>query len=65
MQELDRRTRKTRKAINDAFWKLMREKDFEEITISDITETADIHRATFYLVLRSNSCMAFLLFDKF
>lgn len=49
MQELDRRTRKTRKAISDAFWKLMQEKDFEEITINDITETADIHRATFYL----------------
>jgi len=49
MQELDRRTRKTRKAINDAFWKLMQQKDFEEITILDITETADIHRATFYL----------------
>ena len=49
MQELDRRTRKTRKAISDAFWKLMQEKDFEDITINDITETADIHRATFYL----------------
>lgn len=49
MQELDRRTRKTRKAINDAFWKLMQEKDFEDITIQDITDAADIHRATFYL----------------
>lgn len=49
MQELDRRTRKTRAAISDAFWKLMQEKDFEEITIQDITDAADIHRATFYL----------------
>ena len=49
MQELDRRTRKTRKAISDAFWKLMQEKDFEDITINDITDAADIHRATFYL----------------
>ena len=49
MEELDRRARKTRKAISDAFWKLMQEKDFEEITINDITDAADIHRATFYL----------------
>lgn len=49
MQELDRRTRKTRKAISDAFWKLMQEKDFDDITINDITDAADIHRATFYL----------------
>ncbi len=49
MQEMDRRIRKTRKAINDACWKLMCEKDFEDITINDITNAADIHRATFYL----------------
>ena len=49
MKVLDRRTRKTKKAINDAFWKLMNQKDFEDITIRDITDEADIHRATFYL----------------
>lgn len=46
---MDRRTKKTIKAINEAFWKLMTQKDFSEISIRDITEEADIHRATFYL----------------
>ena len=49
MENLDRRSRKTRIAINNAFWNLMHKKDFEDITIRDITEEADIHRATFYL----------------
>lgn len=48
MQTEDRRIKKTRKAINDALWELMTEKDFEAITINDIAEKADINRATFY-----------------
>lgn len=44
----DRRVKKTKKAIYQAFWELMKAKDFEEITINDISERADINRATFY-----------------
>lgn len=48
MRAPDLRVQRTRKAIDDAFWELMRKKDFEEITINDIAELACINRVTFY-----------------
>ena len=46
---MDRRVVKTRKEIRKALLSLMEEKDFEVITILDITERANINRGTFYL----------------
>ena len=46
---MDRRKRRTRKLLGDALLKLVLEKDFEQITIQDITDEADLNRATFYL----------------
>ncbi|OZG62175.1 TetR family transcriptional regulator [Bifidobacterium lemurum] len=45
----DRRARRTRKAIDEAFLSLMRQKGFERITVGEVAERADINRATFYL----------------
>lgn len=45
---MDRRMRKTRKAIFDAFIELMYEKDFASITVGEIIEKADVGRTTFY-----------------
>lgn len=45
----DRRKRKTRESIKQAFLTLMFEKGFENITVNDIAEVADINRGTFYL----------------
>lgn len=45
----DRRVRKTQNAIKQALIQLLNEKDLDKITISDITQNADINRGTFYL----------------
>lgn len=44
----DRRVVKTKKAIRNAFAKLLYEKPIDKITIKDIADTADINRKTFY-----------------
>lgn len=44
----DRRTRRTIKAIKQAFFELAREKGLEKVTVSDIADRADINRKTFY-----------------
>lgn len=48
-KKLDRRVRRTRKLLCDAMLALILEQDYETITIQDITERADLNRATFYL----------------
>ena len=45
---VDRRVLKTKRAIQNAFAKLLSEKDINDITISDIAAEADINRKTFY-----------------
>ena len=45
----DRRIARTRKAIQNAYLDLLRQKGTEKITISDIAREADIDRKTFYL----------------
>lgn len=45
---MDRRQRKTREAIFDAFIALLSKKNFNNITVGEIIELADIGRATFY-----------------
>jgi len=46
---MDRRKRKSRKAIFDACVELVQEKEFQNITINEIVERADLNRGTFYL----------------
>ena len=45
---MDRRQRKTREAIFNAFTELLSKKDFNQITVGEIINRADIGRATFY-----------------
>jgi len=49
MIKTDRRARRTRAAISEAFIKLLTQKEISKITVREITELADINRATFYL----------------
>ena len=45
---MDRRQRKTRKAIFDAFEELMAHGHYSQVTVAQIIEQADIGRSTFY-----------------
>ncbi len=45
---MDRRQRKTREAIFNAFILLLSKKNYNNITVGEIIEIADIGRATFY-----------------
>ena len=49
----DRRVVRTRKAIRQAFLTLMRETEYQKITITGIAREADIDRKTFYLHYQS------------
>lgn len=49
MTKVDRRILKSQSAIKKAVIELMAEKSFDEITIQDISDRADLSRKTFYL----------------
>lgn len=44
----DRRVRRTRARLREAFTALLREKPVEEITVRELTDLADVNRGTFY-----------------
>ena len=48
-RKVDRRVQRTRQALFAALMELLMEKSYAEITVSDITERANVGRATFYL----------------
>ena len=47
-EKLDPRVRRTRNLILQAFSDLLAEKSFDSITVQDVTDRAEINRATFY-----------------
>jgi AcrR family transcriptional regulator len=48
-EKQDRRTRKTRQQLRSALLSLLKEKRYEEISVQDIIERADVARSTFYI----------------
>ncbi|MFY0760897.1 TetR/AcrR family transcriptional regulator [Metabacillus dongyingensis] len=49
MSKVDRRIAKSQEAIKNAIVELMSEKSFDEITIQDISDRANVSRGTIYL----------------
>lgn len=49
MSKIDRRILKSREAIKNAVVQLMSEKNFDDITIQDISDQANVSRGTIYL----------------
>lgn len=48
MTKIDVRVKRTYSQLISAFLELLRNKSFDEISVSEICEAADVHRATFY-----------------
>src|SRR5271156_5837123 len=46
--KLDPRILRTRQLLQDALRRLLQEKEFDKISVQDITEAATLNRATFY-----------------
>jgi AcrR family transcriptional regulator len=59
----DRRVRRTRKLLHDAFISLVIEKGYEKITIQDILDRADVGRSTFYVHYRDKEALLTANFD--
>lgn len=48
MNKDDRRVRKTKKALREGLAELILEKELHKITVRELTDRVDVHRATFY-----------------
>ncbi len=59
----DRRVRRTRKLLHDAFIALVIEQGYEKTTIQDILDRADVGRSTFYVHYRDKEALLTASFD--
>lgn len=51
-EKVDRRIRRTKKVLTDALIELLRNKNIESVTVSELAKKADITRTTFYQYYR-------------
>jgi AcrR family transcriptional regulator len=63
MAESDRRVRRTRRILGDALVALILEKRYEQITVQDILDRADVGRSTFYAHYRDKEALLVAGFD--
>ncbi|RZI49379.1 TetR/AcrR family transcriptional regulator [Lactococcus kimchii] len=61
----DLRVKRTKKLINQAFFALLRKKNFEKISIQEIADSAMINRATFYAHYADKQDLYDSLIDQF
>lgn len=45
---MDRRARRTRQALHEALIQLMLERDYDQVTVADVADAANVGRSTFY-----------------
>jgi AcrR family transcriptional regulator len=48
LADMDRRSLRTRQALHQALLQLIQERDYDEITVGDIADRANVGRSTFY-----------------
>ncbi|OOH92447.1 hypothetical protein BMT54_00060 [Pasteurellaceae bacterium 15-036681] len=65
MNKADVRAIKTAKSIKEAFFTLLEQKEFEEITVQDILDGAQINRTTFYKHYPNKNILAKMLIEEF
>lgn len=51
--KVDRRVRRTRRLLREAFFELVNEKGYEAVTVEDLVTGADIGKTTFYVHFKS------------
>ncbi|MFJ4649856.1 TetR/AcrR family transcriptional regulator [Nocardia sp. NPDC088792] len=59
----DRRVRRTRKMLHEAFIALVLEQGYEQTTVQDILDHADVGRSTFYVHFRDKEALLTASFD--
>lgn len=63
MAEGDRRVRRTRRILGEALISLVLEKGYDQITVQDILDRADVGRSTFYAHYRDKDALFLANFD--
>ncbi|MFF2550425.1 TetR/AcrR family transcriptional regulator [Nocardia sp. NPDC058058] len=63
MGDQDRRVRRTRGTLHEAFLSLVLEQGYEQTTVQDILDRADIGRSTFYAHYRDKEALLTTTFD--
>lgn len=61
---VQRRVARTKAAIEDAFVQLVLERGYEKVAVEDITDRADLARATFYAHYPNKEAVLFSLFNR-
>ncbi|HEY6312868.1 MAG TPA: TetR/AcrR family transcriptional regulator [Streptosporangiaceae bacterium] len=62
---VQRRVARTKAALEDAFVALVLERGYERVAVEDITDRADLARATFYAHYPNKEALLFSLFNRF
>jgi len=61
---VQRRVARTKAAIEDAFVQLVLERGYDQVTVEDITDRADLARATFYTHYHNKEAVQFSVFNR-